>query len=235
MAFRTITQMRRFKRVKDFFRLREFSVFLADDENRSWRERFYLWHMEHKFWQCGLGSSDCVFFIPVYDCPGWIRWFVDPLHIAGRGYAETRLWIKARTFWGMQKVDTGLRPSCYYDPDTLILHAVMSQVDRYIGEGEWIHSAEQEITDIAHWWNVERPAHEKRHGQMIDELFGRDSGYKTTSKPTDNPNLREIVFPEMGASWEARRVEANLLEKKIADDDVAYMHRVVDKLHHLWI
>ncbi len=220
-----------------FWRLREFDEFLDDEpENRSRRERFYLWRLEHPFWQCGQGGGDGVFFVPTYRArkTWWGKLFLVPLYRLGCVYADTRLWIKARTGWGMHIVKTDLEPRCYYDPDTIILYACMAMVDRYIGEGYGFIEIESEIIDMAHWWHVERPAGRKRRDAMLMELYGRDR-YKVESKEADNPNLRELVFPERDAAGRARHAEFRALEAKISQDEDDMLIALMKIRRHLWI
>lgn len=151
---------------------------------------------------------------------------------------------------------TGLPPG-YYDPHTVVLHACMEQLCLWI-EGRGGESHVQEWTDalrndadphdspvranaqadnqataleIYRWWKRERPADVKREEELLMKGF---SGITWETKPTENPRLVEMVFPEVQPDVQAIRDQYREVEEKIARDDQAMLHRLIDIRQSLW-
>ena len=151
---------------------------------------------------------------------------------------------------------TGLPPG-YYDPDTVILHACMEQlclwVDGRGGEAhvqEWTDGlrndpdphdspvragsqADSQATalEIYRWWKRDRPADVKREEALLMAGYG-NSTWET--KPTENPRLVEMVFPKVPPDKQAVRDQHREIEDKIARDDQAMLHRLIDIRESLW-
>ena len=177
---------------------------------------------------------------PVYGAkaPSYIRyahnWFTKVY--------EAKLWVWYRIHPGHRYhvVNTGLEPG-YYDVDTIMLHACMTLLCRYIEDecggaeklAEWTAELKQpgseghgprEVIDnqaskqaeavaIYYWWKVEKPADEDRRDELMHKLYGGKSC--------------EVSEINMGAEF--RR-----LKKKIDDDEQSYLHRLIEIRQGLW-
>lgn len=201
----------------------------------SWRERFYEWRLEHPWWSCGRGSGDGVFFCSAYGDEWWRVILIKPVCEVGRVINSAKRWVKARTFWGMHIIRTDLPPSTYYDPDTQILHAVMACNDRYVGEGWWIIEIEPECIDVAHWWNIDRPADERHREELLEECYGEGrSGFFTEPVPGSG-DLVEFKFHDRSPEWHKRNDEYRALEAKIDADETEMLIRIMQVRHRMWI
>ena len=130
-------------------------------------------------------------------------------------------------------IDTGLPPN-YYDEDTLILHACMAMLGRYIkwhggpdsleafsaelrtDEYRFVRQADQQDEAVAiwRWWTIEHPADRKRREEMLNELYG--------------------ARPPRDDVWHARNDEFRALEAKIDADEQSMLHRLIDIRPGLW-
>lgn len=203
---------------------------------QTWQERFYIWRLEHPWWQCGRGSGDGIFFVRNYDFEDtWYgRFLLEPIYWLGCRYDKLRRWIKARTFWGMHIIKTDLAPSTYYDPDMQMLYAMMAINDRYIGEGEHIIDVGQEFIDVAHWWHIDRVADKKRREEIVDILFGDKGLITMRSEPHDNPKLHRLEFDYKPDANELKKEKDDLDAKMNGDEENALM-QLVKLRNYMWI
>lgn len=187
----------------------------------------------------GLHSSGAmVLGYPLYgdETPRAIRWLT---HTILRPASDAIWWVKYRLLPKHQHhiVRTGLDPN-YYDQDTLMLHACMACLGSYIEEegGEvqlaaWTNELiarrnageenaagqnqiehQEEALAIWRWWKVEKPADEElREERLTSWSNGRGK-----------------------TGTEARWDELQAIEKKIDDDEQAYLHRLVNIRRSLW-
>lgn len=136
-------------------------------------------------------------------------------------------------------VRTGLPPG-YYDEDTRILHACMTALCEYVEQGcdgeaelekfnadlrdpsSHVHGTEElnleqakqqeEALAIYRWWKYQKPADEKRQDDALTEWHDN----------RDKPGTQE--------RWEAM----NEIEAKVAADEQAMLHRLIEIRPTLW-
>lgn len=155
-------------------------------------------------------------------------------------------------------VNTGLEPA-YYDVDTLMLHACMSLLCRYIehemggessieefnrdlrkivdpNEPDGMSSAQadcqEEALTIYRWWRHDRPTEEKRRDELCTRLYGQES--RMSFAPTDDARLNQIKFKPFDGEEIGLNVEFRALEAKIDSDEQAMLHRLIDIRSSLW-
>jgi len=202
-----------------------------------------------------VGSSAAeVFGVPVYRTE-WTEW----VHRRIAMPFDRAWWALLHRFHPAHRYNiarTNLPPG-YYDPDTVILHACMEQLCSWIesrggeeavqkwtddlrsdpGENDSPVRAnrqadhQQTALDIYRWWKRERPADVKREDDLLMAGF---SGETWTTKPTDNPHLVEMVFPEVAPDKQTIRDQHTAIEDKIASDEQAMLHRLIDIRQGLW-
>lgn len=204
-------------------------------------------------------SAARVFGRPVFGskCPIWLK----PVYKAFRAGHNARwaLYHRYVPRYQFNVIRPDLEPG-YYDVDTLMLYGVMKLVCRYVedergGEeklerwgNELIDPAnndpnapegmveaqgqrELDVLDIYRWWKHERPANEARRDELLHALYGRG---RTSSKPTDNPKLYELVFKEFEGNEVAMNKEFRALEDKIAADEQKFLHLAIDLRGGMW-
>ena len=222
-------------------------------------ERYRPWY---SLFNCRNSSSAYVFGISIFGNPYFHRpWFkatVYRLYRVGLAAHNSQYWLMYRLIPKHQYhiVRTGLKPG-YYDHDTLILHACFAELGRYIefydgpdkldefskdlinepdpnapeGMQDSQAGRQMEATTLWRWWTIEKPADEKRRDELLMKLYGNR---KLVTKPTENPRLSEIVFPEFKDDKRTMREEFRALEKKIDNDEQAMLHRLIDIRQSLW-
>lgn len=156
-----------------------------------------------------------------------------------RRYRDAKWWLFHRLIprHRYHVVHTGLEPS-YYDVDTLMLHACMALLCRYVenehGGAERLSefvaelraapdtnapetceeqaARDDEALAIYRWWKVEKPADEELNERQLTALYGW---------PRDpDPFCTEEEF--------------RALETKIDDDEQGMLHRLIDIRGSLW-
>lgn len=131
-------------------------------------------------------------------------------------------------------VRTGLKPK-YYDIDTIMLHAMMSLLCRYVEDGNSnVPEDEKEIMDIYRWWKYQRPADQRREKELSKKLFPRD---RVTFVKNDDLGMEvgELKFKEFETPEEkSDYTEFRDLQNKIADDETKMLHRLIDIRGCLW-
>lgn len=223
---------------------------------------FSRW-LRWRFLRCSGGSGDVLFGIKIYGNryfdKAWFKNTVYQAYRVARRIHEARYWVLYRTtkrdLW---TVRTGLHQG-YYDCDTLMLHACMSLLCRYVedecggdkklekwtadllvpgseghGPREYVDAqAENQGGAVAiyRWWKVLRPVDEARRDFLTHELYGKR---RISFKKTDNQQLSESVFDEMQGNESAMRDELWALEDKISKDEQTMLHRLIDIRQGLW-
>jgi hypothetical protein len=168
----------------------------------------------------------------------------DWLYHAVRRVKDIRNWFRYRLHpkHHYHIVRTGLSPG-YYDQDTRMLHACMALLADWIEENggvdhivNWsaelcaatnastqeVNIRQADIQDealaIHRWWTVERPEAERDKEKALDDWYGwqGDKGQDESPK---------------GERWEV----LNALEEKLAEDDQAYLHRLIEIRPSLWV
>jgi hypothetical protein len=176
------------------------------------------------FLSVGGGSGDVLFGIKIYGNRHYDRpWFQSTVMRAYRvamRVHQAKMWALYRTTrrdcW---TINTGLEPG-YYDCDSLMLHGCMGLLCRYVeiesggdeglerftnelrqpgseghGPRECVDAqakSQDEAITIYRWWKVQKPADEKRRDELMMALYGGRN--RISSKPTEHPQLSEIVF-----------------------------------------
>lgn len=213
------------------------------------------------FWNCGGGSNDSVLWMPVYGggySPRLRALVVKPLHRIGRTLNKAKYWVLWRYHPRHQYnvIRTGLAPG-YYDEDTLILHGCFAMLERYMkwhggdealekfsaellakpdpnapeGLQEGQANRQNEAVALYRWWKIEKPADEKRRDDLLMHLYGNR---KLETKPTEHPNLFELVTPKFVGSEADLHKEFRALERKIDADEQAMLHRLINIRRSLW-
>lgn len=168
----------------------------------------------------------------------------DWLYHVLRRLKEFRYWFLYRLHprHRYHVVRTGLPPG-YYDQDTRMLHACMALLGDWVEENggverivEWsaelraaTNASTQEVNirqagiqdeaiAIHRWWTVERPEAERDKEKALDDWYG----WQCDKDPDESSK---------GKRWEV----TNALEKKLAEDDQAYLHRLIEIRPSLWV
>lgn len=193
----------------------------------------------------------------------WHKATVMPVYRLWQRVKRVKYWVwyrttrKGRECW---RPDHGLKPG-WYDSDTLILHSSMAVLCRFIEQEhdgaadlqrftdellrenhppdedmrkaiERQADGQQGALDLYRWWKVERPADEKRRDELMSLLYGKP---RMKTKPVEGqPLLVEWVRPEYTEEEQTLHTELGALEKKIADDETAMLHRLVDLRGGMW-
>lgn len=200
------------------------------------------------------GSASMVFGRYVYEDEGKpFRPFFNFL-----GHIDRRIW-KLRYRYDRKHqyhlVNTGLEPD-YYDIDSIMLHANMALLCRYVedergGEDElqkrvdYLHSEEAvkdygedmspwgepdiEALRIYRWWKTERPANEELYNKM---MAARYSG-KLEFKPIEGSEYREVIVP---AAPEGAPSSEEIwdFEKKLKQDETDNLISLIKMRGSLW-
>jgi hypothetical protein len=183
----------------------------------------------------GLGSSSAVVFgWPVYghDAPRIIRWFYSIF----RRIDLAKYWLMYRLHprHRYHLIDTGLGYG-YHERDDTLLHGAMAVLIGYVEDcaATGCHDPGDEARAILHWWRVQRPADQAQHDKWMMELYSGKNRMKT--KPVEGqPKLQEIVFDPLSQDDAAKRDAMWALDKKIHDDEQAFLHRLVDIRPGMW-
>ena len=204
------------------------------------------------------GSSATVFGWPVYgaSAPAYVK----KAHRFFYKMNDIRYWLIYRLIKKHQYhiVRTDLKPG-YYDVDTVMLHACMKLLCHYIedecggsfklnkftqelrkpgseGHGprevvERQADYQSEAVEIYHWWKFERPSDLKRQDELLTALYGNRH---LLTKPTEHPQLHELVFDEFKGHELEMENELRNLERKIDNDEQSMLHRLIDIRKSLW-
>lgn len=213
------------------------------------------------FWQCSGGSSDAVFWVPIFgrNRRWWHEFTIIPLYRIGRALRSAKLWLYYRYHprWRYHVIKTGLEPG-WHDEDELILHACFAMLERYIDwhggdedlqkfsdelmtepdknapPGLQSHQGERqtEAVKLYRWWKIERPADQKRCHELMMHLYGNKERMKT--EPVADGKLHKIIFEPFEGDEVALEKEFRALERKIADDEQSMLHRLIDIRPSLW-
>lgn len=208
------------------------------------------------FWSVNRGSTDAIFGISVWGGhhgKWWHSWFVMPLYGLASRLDRAIWWVRYRVEpkHRYHVVNTGLEPGCW-DEDTLMLNACFVLLGSYIKQMGGIEKIEEfnielgsdehgsgqaqrqaEAVALWRWWTVKRPADLKREEELLHLCYG--GGYKLTSIPTDNPKLRQVVFPERSAESQQLADEHRALELLIHEEEQSMLHRLIDIRSSLWV
>jgi hypothetical protein len=198
-----------------------------------------------------IGSSCAeIFGHPVYgEEDGWrsvlARVLIGPFSSLDRAWWN----LKYRLHPGHRYhvVRTGLKPG-YYDIDTIMLHANMELLRRFVedesgGEqklqerAEWLRAeghgdgVEAGALMIYRWWTAQRPSDLARRDELMHILFGGRN--RVSWKPLDG-GLHEMIFREFEGDEKRMHCEFRALEKKIGDDEDDMLKSLMEIRTGLW-
>ena len=196
--------------------------------------------------------SSCakVFGYEVYgDCP----WLIDKVFYPFfKMLSDARYWLLYRITreHAYHIIYTDLKPG-YCDQRERILYGCMQCVCEFVKESQgeeelqrWTNelindpgainerqaNLQTEALAIYRWWKYERPADIKREAELLHLAYGGD---EIEFEETDNPKLHKMVFNNAPGK-EKIKEEYRLLEKKIQDDEQAYLIRLINIRPGLW-
>jgi hypothetical protein len=224
--------------------------------------RIRSWLLFHPFMRAGGGSSDGIFFIPIFGNPHydkkWFKLTVMKVYRLCRAVHEAKWWVLHRFHPSHRYnvVPTGLRPG-YYDFDTRILHASMEMLKQYVEceggaeplaafsaslraapdenapEGACSGQADRQDEAVAIYrWWTVGRPADQKRR---DDLTHRlYGGKRLKTRPVGDGTFHQVLFDGPTADERALREELWALEEKIAAEADAYMHRLVDIRASLW-
>lgn len=196
-------------------------------------------------------SAATVFGWSVYgeNTPWLIRKVFAPTF---RRLSDARYWVLYRVTkrHAYHIIYTGLPPG-YHDENDRILHGCMTCLGRYVDEAGGInglaawsaevrggdngmnHQADNqdEAAAIWQWWTVERPRDEARKDELCGKLYGRG---RMKFVQIEGSKFSEIQFEEFTGEEERLHEEFRAIEKKISDDEVNYLVRLMKIHQSLW-
>lgn len=189
----------------------------------------------------------------------WFRAFLLPVWKAGYKAHRGAMWLRYR-FVKRHKyhlIDTHLSPG-YYDVDTLMLNGMFSLLRRYVeeerggvnalerfgrelvGQGEDHHMAEAchrqgnkelEAAALYRWWTETLPAMEKRRGELMSALYGKN---RVKFEPVADSELSEMIFEPFEGNEVAMHAELRATEDRIDREEQEMLHRLIDIRRSLW-
>jgi hypothetical protein len=208
----------------------------------------------------GLGGSEAVMFgrrVFGADAPRWLGAAYRAFHRMDRAWWGLKYRYQRQHQYHIVRPDVA--PG-YHDPDAMILECCMTLLGRYIeeiggvealecvaaelvaadgGEAESYDGAlsdqakrREEALGIWHWWRVVRPADRKRHDELLDKLYG--DGKRMSTVPTKSPQSVEVVFKPFEGAEIVMETELRHLKRRMADDEQAMLHQLIDIRGSLW-